>query len=48
MVEYGLITEQDLREFVFTNPARLHTAVNPNFFAGTVVEGEVAKELAAG
>ena len=48
MVEHGLITEQDLREFVFTNPARLHTAVNPNFFAGTVVEGEVAKELAAG
>ena len=48
MVEHGLITEQDLREFVFTNPARLHTAVNPNFFAGTVVEGEVTKELAAG
>jgi len=48
MVEHGLITEQDLREFVFTNPARLHTAVNPDFFAGTVVEGAVAKELAAG
>ena len=38
MVEHGLITEDELREFVFSNPARLHTAVNPDFFAGTVVE----------
>ena len=46
MVEHGLITEDELREFVFTNPARLHTAVNPDFFAGTVVEHAVSKELA--
>ena len=46
MVEHGLITEAELREFVFGNPARLHTAMNPDFFKGTVVEAAVAKELA--
>ncbi len=45
MVEHGLITEADLREFVFSNPARLHTAMNPDFFKGTVVEAAVAKEV---
>jgi len=46
MVEHGLITEAELREFVFSNPARLHTTMNPDFFKGTVVEAAVAKELA--
>jgi hypothetical protein len=43
LVEHGLITEDDLREFVFTNPARLHTTLNPDFFKGTVVEDAIAK-----
>ena len=43
-----MITEDDLREFLFTNPARLHTAANPDFYRGTVVEDAVAKELARG
>ena len=47
LVEHGMITEDDLREFLFTNPARLHTAVNPDFYKGTVVEDAVAKELPA-
>src|SRR6266542_3985188 len=46
MVEHGLITEAELREFVFSNPARLHTTMNPDFFKGTVVEAAVARELA--
>jgi predicted TIM-barrel fold metal-dependent hydrolase len=46
LVEHGLIGEDDLREFLFTNPVRLHTALNPDFFKGTVVEDAVAKELA--
>jgi hypothetical protein len=46
LVEHGMITEDDLREFLFTNPARLHTAANPDFYKGTVVEDAVAKELA--
>ena len=47
LVEHGMITPDELREFVFTNPVRLHTALNPDFFTGTVVEGAVAK-LGAG
>jgi predicted TIM-barrel fold metal-dependent hydrolase len=31
MVERGFVTEQDFREFTFTNAARLHTRNNPNF-----------------
>ncbi len=46
LVEHGLITMADFREFVFGNAARLHTALNPDFFKGTVVESAVAKELA--
>ena len=30
----------------FENAARLHTAMNPDFFKGTVVEGAVAQLLA--
>ena len=45
MVEKGHMTEQDFREFTFTNAARLHTRNNPDFFKGTVVEGAVAEEL---
>jgi hypothetical protein len=38
LVDHGLISEEDFRDFVFTNPTRLWTAMNPNFFKGTVVE----------
>jgi predicted TIM-barrel fold metal-dependent hydrolase len=48
LVERGLIAEEDFREFVFVNPARLHTALNPDFFRGTQVEGAVAKLGLAG
>jgi predicted TIM-barrel fold metal-dependent hydrolase len=43
LVEHGLITEPDFRAFTFENAARLHTALNPDFFKGTVVEGAIAK-----
>jgi predicted TIM-barrel fold metal-dependent hydrolase len=46
LVEHGLIEPGDFREFVFANPVRLHTAMNPRFFDGTAVEGAVAKLLA--
>lgn len=45
MVEKGFVTEQDFREFTFTNAARLHTRNNPAFFEGTAVEQAVAEEL---
>ena len=43
LVEHGLITPADFREFTFENAARLHTALNPDFFQGTVVEEAVAR-----
>ncbi|HUP93604.1 MAG TPA: amidohydrolase family protein [Burkholderiales bacterium] len=46
-IEKGFMTEQDFREFTFTNAARLHTRNNPDFFKGTVVEKAVAEELGA-
>ena len=42
-VEQGLITGDDFRDFVFTNPVGLWTAVNPDFFKGTKVEEAVAQ-----
>ena len=48
MVEKGFVTEQDFREFTFTNAATLHTRSNPGFFKDTVVEQAVADELGLG
>jgi predicted TIM-barrel fold metal-dependent hydrolase len=47
MVEHGLISEQDLRDFTFANPLRLHTQMNPDFFKGTIVEDAARKEMAS-
>ncbi len=47
LVEHGLVSDADFRRFVFTNPMRLLTDVNPDFFTGTAVEHAVAAELAA-
>jgi len=41
----GLMTEHDFRDFVFTNPARFTTRLNPDYFKGTVVEDAVDKLL---
>jgi predicted TIM-barrel fold metal-dependent hydrolase len=46
LVEHGLISEDDFRDFVFANPARLWTSMNPDFFKGTAVEGAVKQFLA--
>ena len=46
IVEKGFVTEQDFREFTFSNAARLHTGNNADFFKGTVVEKAVEDELA--
>ena len=42
LVEDGVMTAEDFREFTFVNPTRFWTALNPDFFKGTVVEGAVA------
>ncbi len=44
LVDQGLLTEADYRDFVFSNPARLHLDMNPRFFEGTPVEA-AAKAL---
>jgi predicted TIM-barrel fold metal-dependent hydrolase len=43
LVERELITPEDFRAFVFANAVKLHTALNPEFFKGTVVEEAVAR-----
>ena len=43
LVDDGVITEEDFRDFVFTNPARLWTDMNPDFFKGTVIADHAAK-----
>jgi len=46
LVEQQLIDEQCFRDLTFTNTVRLHGRMNPQFFAGTSVEKEAARELA--
>ncbi len=45
-VDDGLITEEDFKDFVFTNPVTLQTRLNPDFFKGTDVEGAIDTFLA--
>jgi len=46
LVEHGLLTEDDFRDFMFTNAVRFWGEVNPDFFKGTVVETQAAEVLA--
>jgi predicted TIM-barrel fold metal-dependent hydrolase len=48
LVEEELITNEDFRDFMFTNPVRFWGEANPNFFKGTRVEKEAASLLAGG
>ena len=45
LVDQGILSDADYRDFVFTYPARLHLKANPDFFSGTRVAGAV-RELA--
>lgn len=47
LVEDGLVTEDDFRDFMFTNPVRFWGESNPRFFDGTRVERE-ARQLLGG
>ncbi len=46
MVEDGLITADDFRDFMFATPVRFWAGMNPDFFKGTVVEKAAAAALA--
>jgi predicted TIM-barrel fold metal-dependent hydrolase len=43
LVEHGVISADDFRDLTFVNPVALWTAVNPDFFAGTAVQDDVAR-----
>src|SRR5688572_10699018 len=46
LVEDGLITEDNFRDFTFANAVRLWGTQNPKFFEGTAVARAAAEELA--
>ena len=48
LVERTQITEEDFRDFMFTNPVSLYAGMNQDFFKGTQVEGAVAELLEEG
>jgi len=45
MVEHGLASDDDFRDFTFANVARAFGRQNPDFFAGTAVAKEAASVL---
>jgi predicted TIM-barrel fold metal-dependent hydrolase len=45
LVEEGLMTEKDFRDFTFTHAVGLFAGMNEDFFKGTIVEDEVSREL---
>lgn len=45
-VEKGILTEEQLRDFLFIHPAELYTSTNRDFFKGTAVEKSVDNLLA--
>jgi predicted TIM-barrel fold metal-dependent hydrolase len=47
LVDDGLITEEDFRDFVFVNPLRFWAEGRPDFFKGTILESEAAEVLRA-
>lgn len=47
LLEDGDLTQEQFASFTFGNTARLHTSLNPDFFAGTVVEAAVSKSISA-
>ena len=46
LVEQGVLSEQDFRDFTFANPIKLWASLNPDFFKGTAVEKPVSEFLA--
>jgi len=47
LVEHGLLSDDDFRDFMFGNAVRFWGEVNPDFFKGTVVEKPAADLLVA-
>jgi predicted TIM-barrel fold metal-dependent hydrolase len=47
LVERGLVTPEEFRDFAFANAVRFHGGANPRFFEGTRCEKAAAEVLAA-
>ena len=47
-LEKELMSEEDFRKFAFQFSVQLYAGPNKDFFAGTRIEDEARKELAAG
>ena len=43
LVDKGILTDTDYRDFVFTYPAQLHLKANPDFFANTAITSSVTQ-----
>src|SRR5260370_4655854 len=43
LVDKGILTDADYRDFVFTYPAQLHLKANPEFFADTAITSSVTQ-----
>jgi predicted TIM-barrel fold metal-dependent hydrolase len=46
LLEHGLLTDADFRDFMFANAVRFWGEVRPDFFKGTAVERQAAEVLA--
>ena len=47
LVDEGVMTAEDFRDFTFVNPVEFWTRGNPGFFDGTAIEKEVTELLDA-
>ena len=47
LVEDGRIDEADFRDFSFANAVRLYGGMNPDFFAGTILQEDAKRALEA-
>lgn len=45
LVDKRLLSEDNLRDFLFSTPVKFWAGGNPNFFKGTVVENTAKVEL---
>jgi predicted TIM-barrel fold metal-dependent hydrolase len=45
LVEHGILQGDQLRDFLFANPLRFYASLDPDFFAGTVIEQAAKAEL---
>ncbi len=47
LVEDGVMSSEDFRDFTYTNPVHFWADANPDFFKGTAIETQVAELLGA-